>query len=138
MRKKVRNMKAKGIKVEGSLCNNCTIYLKGWNCHFTSRQGRSEWIRDAIDIVGPGTSFAISTLVGTAIFLVSIEVASSSTPTSILDGEKNHLPFSCNLVALIDSIASSFVVSSDSRIRAIYLGNCSSASVFPAAEMDVC
>ena len=77
---------------------------------------RSDRIRDAIDIVSPGTSLAISAFVRLAILLISIEVRSCSTPTTMLDGEKNHLPLSRNLVAFVDGIGSSLVVSSNSRV----------------------
>ena len=77
---------------------------------------RSYRIRDAIDIVSPGTSLAISAFVGVSILPVALHVRSSSAPTTMLDGEKNHLPFSGNLVAFVDGIGSSLVGSSDSRI----------------------
>ena len=98
---------------------------------------RSDRIRDAIDIVSPGTSLAISAFVGVSILPVALHVRSSSAPTTMLDGEKNHLPFSCNLVAFVDGIGTSLVVSSNPWVRAIDLGNSSIASVFPASKMDV-
>ena len=87
-----------------------------WELSITFWQGRSDWISYAIHIVGPGTSFAISAFVRLAILLISIEVRSCSTPTTMLDGEKNHLPLSRNLVAFVDGIGSSLVVSSNSRV----------------------
>ena len=98
---------------------------------------RSDRIRDAIDIVSPGTSFASSALVRAAISFISIEVRSSSAPTTMLDGEQNHLPFPCNLVAFVDGIDTSLVVSSNPWVGAIDLGNSSVASVSPASKMDV-
>ena len=79
-------------------------------------KGWSDWIRYPVHIVGPGTSFAISALVRPAILLISLEVRSCSTPATMLDGEKNHLPFSGNLIAFVDGIGSSLVGSTDSRI----------------------
>ena len=87
-----------------------------FKCQYTFYHSRSDWIRDAIDIVSPGTSLAISALVGLAILLKSIEVRSSSAPTTMLDGEKDHLPLSRNLVAFIDGIGTSLVVSSNSWV----------------------
>ena len=85
----------------------------------TFRKCRSDWsdrIPDAIDIVSPGTSLAISALVGLAISQVSLEVGSCSTPTTILDSKKYHFPLSRNLEASVDGIVSSFVVSTNSRV----------------------
>ena len=83
----------------------------------TFRKCRSDWsdrIPDAIDIVSPGTSLAISALARLSIFLVTIQITSSCTPTTILDSEEDHFPLSSNLEASVDGISSSLVVSSDS------------------------
>ena len=98
---------------------------------------RSDRIRDAIDIVSPGTSLAISALARLAILLISIQVTSSCTPTTILDSEEDHFPLSSNLEAFVDGISSSLVVASDSWVRAFDLGNSSVSCVPPTAEMDV-
>ena len=102
-----------------------------------SNDDRSDGIRDAIDIVGPGTSLAIFALVRLAIFLKSIQVTSSSTPTTILNSEEDHFPLSGDLEAFVDGISTSLVVSSDSCIRAFDLGNSSVTCVPPTAEMGV-
>ena len=59
---------------------------------FTFGECRSDWIRDAIDIVSPGTSLAISALARLAIFPITIQVASCGTPTTILDSEEDLFP----------------------------------------------
>ena len=61
----------------------------------TFRKCRSDWsdrIPDAIDIVSPGTSLAISALARLAIFPITIQVASCGTPTTILDSEEDLFP----------------------------------------------
>ena len=98
---------------------------------------RSDWIRDAIDIVSPGTSLAISALARLAIFLKTIQVASCGTPASILDSKEDQFPLSSDLEAFVDGIYSSLVVSSDSRVGSFDLGNSSVTCVPPTAEMDV-
>ena len=106
----------------------------------TFRKCRSDWsdrIPDAIDIVSPGTSLAISALARLAIFLITIQITSSCTPTTILDSEEDHFPLSSNLEAFDDGISSSLVVSSDSWVRAFDLGNSSVTCIPPAAEMDI-
>ena len=106
----------------------------------TFRKCRSDWsdrIPNAIDIVSPGTSLAISALARLAIFLITIQVPSCSTPTTILHGEEDQFPLSSDLEAFVYGISSSLVVSSDSRVRAFDLGNSSVTCVPPTAEMDV-
>ena len=98
---------------------------------------RSDRIRDAIDIVSPGTSLAISALARLSIFLITIQVSSCSTPTTVLDSEEDQFPLSRNLEAFVDGISSSLVVSSDFRVRAFDLGYSSVSCVPPTAEMDV-
>ena len=102
--------------MRNSPCIKSAADIKGRELLVTFWQGRSDWISDSIHIVGPWTSFAISALVGLAISQVSLEVGSSSTPATILDSKKNHLPLSRNLEASVDGIVSSFVVSSNSRV----------------------
>ena len=97
---------------EASPCDATGLKVFG-KCEHTFDHSRSDWIRDAIDIVSPGTSFASSALVRAAISFISIEVRSCSAPTTMLDGEKDHLPFSRNLVAFVDGIGTSLVVSSN-------------------------
>ena len=104
---------------------------------FTFGECRSDWIRDAIDIVSPGTSLAISALARLAIFLITIQVNSCGTPTTILDSKEDHLPLSSDLEAFVDGISSSLVVSSDFRVGAFDLGNSSVTCVPPTAKMDV-
>ena len=104
---------------------------------FTFGECRSDWIRDAIDIVSPGTSLAISALARLAIFLITIQVDSCGTPTTILDSKEDHFPLSSDLEAFVDGISSSLVVSSDFRVGAFDLGNSSVSCVPPTAEMDV-
>ena len=101
------------------------------------RSDRSDRIPDAIDIVSPGTSLAISALARLSIFLITIQVSSCSTPTTVLDSEEDQFPLSRNLEAFVDGISSSLVVTSDSWVRAFDLGNSSVSCVPPAAEMDV-
>ena len=102
-----------------------------------SDDDRSNRICDAIDIVSPGTSLAISALVRLAIFLEAIHVSCSSTPTTMLDSEDDHFPLSGDLEAFVDGICSLLVVSSNSWIRTIDLGYSSVTCVPPAAEMGV-
>ena len=125
------------MKVRNSPASKAPPIFRYWELSITFWQGRSDWISYAIHIVGPGTSFAISAFVRLAILLISIEVRSCSTPTTMLDGEKNHLPLSRNLVAFVYGIGTSLVVSSNPWIWAIDLGNSSITSVFPASKMDV-
>ena len=108
-----------------------------YRSQFTFGECRSDWIRDAIDIVSPGTSLAISALARLAIFPITIQVASCGTPTTILDSEEDLFSLSSDLEAFVDCIYSSLVVPSDSRVGAIDLGNCSVSCVPPTAEMDV-
>ena len=106
----------------------------------TFRKCRSDWsdrISDAIHIVSPGTTLAISTLARLAIFLISIQVSRSGTPTTILDCKEDHFPLSSDLEAFVYGISSSLVVSSDSRVGAFDLGNSSVTCIPPAAEMDI-
>ena len=103
----------------------------------TFGERRSDRIRNAIDIVSPGTSLAISALSRLAIFPITIQVASCGTPTTILDSKEDLFPLSSDLEAFVDGIYSSLVVSSNSGVRAIDLGNSSVTCVPPAAEMDV-
>ena len=106
----------------------------------TFRKCRSDWsdrIPDAIDIVSPGTSLAISALARLAIFLITIQITSSCTPTTILDSEEDHFPLSSDLEAFVYGISSSLVVSSDSRVGTFDLGNSSVTCIPPAAEMDI-
>ena len=111
--------------------------LRGHHTFRECRSDRSDRIPDAIDIVSPGTSLAISALARLAIFLITIQITSSCTPTTILDSEEDHFPLSSNLEAFVDGISSSLVVTSDSWVRAFDLGNSSVSCVPPTAEMDV-
>ena len=111
--------------------------LRGQLTFRKCRSDWSDWIPDAIDIVSPGTSLAISALARLAIFLVTIQVPSSCTPTTILDSEEDHFPLSSNLEAFVDGISSSLVVTSESWVRAFDLRNSSVSCVPPTAEMDV-
>ena len=65
------------------------MYYKG---HFTFGECRSDGIRDAIDIVSPGTSLAIFALARLAILLITIQVTSSGTPATILDCKEDLFP----------------------------------------------
>ena len=109
-----------------------------FSCSPTFRYCRSDRVRDSVYIVSPGTSFAILAVAGFAIFAVSVEIRSSCTPTTVLDGEDDHFPLPCNLIALVDGIRSSTVASTDSRVGTFDLGYSTAGSVLPASEMGVC
>ena len=104
---------------------------------FTFRDSRSDRVCDTVDVVSPRTSFAVLAVASLAIFSVSVQVASSSAPTSVLNCEDNHFPLSGDLVALVDGITSSHVVASDSGVGTFDLGYNTSGSVFPASKMGV-
>ena len=108
-----------------------------FNCKYTFRERRSDRVRDTVDIVSPRTSLAVSAFVRLAVSPVSVQVTSSSAPTLVLDSEDDHFPLSSHLVAFVDGVSTSLVVSSDSRVRAVDLGNSPASSVFPASKMGV-
>ena len=99
---------------------------------------RLEWVRDSVYIVSPWSTFAILASVRFSVFLVSDESFGSSTPALMLDSEDHHVPFTSDLVALVDRISTSPVVSSDPCVRAIDLWYSTLTSVLPASKMDVC
>ena len=103
----------------------------------TFGERRSDRIRNAIDIVSPGTSLAIFAFARLAIFLITIQVASCGTPATILDSKEDQFPLSSDLEAFVDGISSSLVVSSDCRVGNFDLGNSSITCVPPTAEMGV-
>ena len=109
-----------------------------FSCSPTFRYCRSDRVRDSVYIVSPGTSFAILAVASFAVFAVSVEIRSSCTPTTVLDSEYNHFPLPSHLVALVDSICSSTVASTDSRVGTFDLGYSTTGSVLPASEMGVC
>ena len=108
-----------------------------FNCKYTFRERRSDRVRDTVDIVSPRTSFAVLAVASLAIFSVSVQVASSSAPTSVLNCEDDHFPLSGDLVALVDGITSSYVVATDSGVGSFDLGDSTSGSIFPASKMGV-
>ena len=104
----------------------------------TFRYCRSDRVRDSVYIVSPGTSFAILAVASFAVFAVSVEIRSSCTPTTVLDSEYDHFPLPGHLVALVDSICSCTIASTDSRVGTFDLGYSTAGSVLPASEMGVC
>ena len=104
---------------------------------YTFRKCRSDRVRDSVHVVSPGTTFTVLAVASLAVFSVSVQVASSSAPTSVLNCEDNHFPLSGDLVALVDGITSSHVVASDSGVGTFDLGYSTSSSVFPASKMGV-
>ena len=101
-----------------------------WRC-------RLEGVCNAVHIVSPWTTFAILAGVGFSIFLVSDESFSSSTPALMLDSEDHIVSFASDLVALVDRVSTSSVVSSNSCVRAIDLWYSTLSSVLPASKMGV-
>ena len=104
---------------------------------FTFRDSRSDRVCDTVDIVSPGTTFAVLAVTSLAVFAVSVEIRCSCAPTTVLDSEDDHFPLPGDLVALVDRISSSHVVSTDSRVRTFDLGYSTTGSVFPASKMGV-
>ena len=102
-----------------------------WGC-------RLDRVRNAVHIVGPWTTFAILARVGFSIFLVSDESFGSSTPALMLDSEDHIVSFPSDLVALVDRIGTSSVVSSNPCVRTIDLWYSTLSSVLPASKMGVC
>ena len=99
---------------------------------------RLERVRDSVYIVSPWSTFAILAGIRFSVLLVSDESFGSSTPALMLDSEDHHVPFTSDLVALVDRISTSSVVSSNPCVRAIELWYNTIASVFPASKMGVC
>ena len=108
-----------------------------FNCKYTFRECRFDRVRDTVDIVSPRTSFAVLAVASLAIFSVSVQVASSSAPTSVLYCKDDHFPLSGNLVALVDGITSSHVVATDSGVGTFDLGYSTTGGVLPASEVGV-
>ena len=104
---------------------------------YTFRKCRFDRVRDSVYVVSPGTTFAILAVASLAIFAVSVEIRCSCAPTTVLDSEDDHFPLPGDLVALVDSICSSTVASTDSRVGTFDLGYSTTGSVFPASEMGV-
>ena len=104
---------------------------------YTFRKCRFDRVRDSVHVVSPGTTFAVLAVASLAVFAVSIEIRCSCAPTTVLDSEDDHFPLPGDLVALVDRISSSHVVSTDCRVRTFDLGYSTTGSVFPASEMGV-
>ena len=102
-----------------------------WRC-------RLDRVCNAVHVVSPWTTFTILAGIGFSVFLVSDESFGSSTPALMLDSEDHIVPFTSDLVALVDRISTSSVVSSNPCVRAIELWYSTIASVFPASKMGVC
>ena len=94
-------------------------------------------VRNAIYVVGPGTTLSVLAVVGLSVFPVSVQGVGSRTPALVLDGEDDHSPFSRNLEALGDGVSSGTVVTSDSWVGTVDLRDCTVAGVLPASEMGV-
>ena len=108
-----------------------------WRDEYTFRCCRFDRVRDSVYVVSPGTTFAILAVASLAIFAVSVEIRCSCAPTTVLNSEDDHFPLPGDLVALVDRISSSHVVSTDSRVGTFDLGYSTTGSVFPASEMGV-
>ena len=108
-----------------------------FSCSPTFRYCRSDRVRDSVHVVSPGTTFAVLAVASLAVFAVSVEIRCSCAPSTVLDSEDDHFPLPGDLVALVDSICSCTVASTDSRVGTFDLGYSTTGSVFPASKMGV-